>query len=370
MRIMRCGPLFVPILSLLTACLFGCPPPPAPSDPGSNLPFLDVDGNFTFDSATALPLDAADELSFSGEITGEGDVDIYELGALDTGDRLLVDVQRLSGNLDAVAAVFDSRELLHIFNDDREPDATNLNPLINEIIRGPTGDYFLGISALAGSASTGRYSVTVRITRDVGLPAPAGQIVFLNWSGGENRVVENVGEFDLTPFDAGDLGISVNSTELIKNQVQQLVKNTFRGLNLTLLNSDDNAQPSVAHSTIHFGGDSRRAFAISEQIDTFNQDPSDDSIVFTRSYSMAFSRTPSVEEMSQALANTVAHEIGHLMGLVHTADCDSLMDSSCGNDRLLDPQDFTQATLDQSIFPVGRQDALELLVWTLGVLQP
>ena len=172
MRIMRCGPCFVPILSVLTTCLFGCPPPPVDGNGASDLPFLDVDGNFTFDNATALPLDAADQLTFSGEITGEGDIDIYELGALKSGDRLLVDVQRLSGDLDAVAAVFDDRELLHIFNDDREPDASNLNPLINEIIRGPAGDYFLGISALAGSLTTGGYSVTVRITRDVGLPAP------------------------------------------------------------------------------------------------------------------------------------------------------------------------------------------------------
>ena len=370
MRIMRCGRFFAPILPVLTTCLFGCPPTPVAGNGASDLPFLDVDGNFTFDNATALPLDATDQLTFSGEITGEGDIDIYELGALKSGDRLLVDVQRLSGDLDAVAAVFDDRELLHIFNDDREPDASNLNPLINEIIRGPAGDYFLGISALAGSLTTGGYSVTVRITRNVGLPAATGQIVFLNWRGGENRVIENVGEFDLTPFDAGDLGVSANATELIKNRVQQIVKDAFRGLNLTLLNSDDNAEPSVAHSTIYFGGNSRRAFAISEQIDTFNQDQTDDSIIFTRAYSMAFSRTPSVEEISQALGNTVAHEIGHLMGLVHTSDCDSLMDSSCGNDRLLEPQDFTQAPLDQSIFPIGRQDALELLAWTLGVLSP
>lgn len=362
--------LVILISAVLSACLAGCPAPTGGGDDSSGLPFLDVDGNFTFDSATALPLNNADELEFSGEISGADDIDIYELGTLSAGDRLLVDVQRLSGTLDAVAAVFDSQELLHIFNDDREPDASNLNPLINEIIRGPSGAYFLGIAALSGTGSTGRYSVLVRITRGVGLPESNGQTVFLNWRGGENRVVENVGEFDLTPFDAGDLGVSGGATERIKDRVQVIVESAFRGLSLTLLNSDDHAEPRGAHTTIYFGGDSRRAFAISEQIDTFNQDASDNSIIFTRAYQMAFSRTPTVEEISQALGNTVAHEIGHLMGLVHTADCNSLMDSSCGNDRLLDPQEFAQAELDQSVFPIGRQNALELLAWTLGVLSP
>ena len=108
--------IFLATTLMLAACLGGCPPPIDGGTVDVALPFLDVDGNFTFDGATTLPLDATDELKFSGEITGAGDIDIYELGRIETGDRLLVDVQRLSNNLDAVAAV-DWRRLGHIHSD-------------------------------------------------------------------------------------------------------------------------------------------------------------------------------------------------------------------------------------------------------------
>ncbi len=355
--------------TLCLLCLTGCPPPMPPDDSGRGFPFLDVDGNFTFDSATALPLVGdQNELTFSGTIDGAADIDIYDLGVLAAGDALFVDVARASGDLDAVAAVFDDEEMLQFFNDDREADASNLNPLINGIVRGRTGRYFLGIMALGGSSTSGDYNVIVRITRNVGVPEPTGQVVFLDWNGGLNTVVPNVGQFDLSPFDAGDLGESSDATDAIKELVQEFVESVYDGYNLTVLNSDDDARPGGPHTTIYFGGNNRRAFAISEQVDSYNADPSDDSILFTRAYRMAFSSDPTVTEISVALGNTVAHEIGHLLGLVHTADCNELMDSTCGNDRLLSPQEFGTAPLDDRVFPLGSQNAAELLAWTLGLV--
>jgi hypothetical protein len=70
--------------------------------------------------------------------------------------------------------------------------------------------------------------------------------------------------------------------------------------------------------------------------------------------------------MAQAVGNTVAHELGHLLGLVHTADCEDLMDTSCGNDSILVPQHFGTALLDRSVFPLGLQNEAELLDWILG----
>jgi hypothetical protein len=355
--------------SLFIACLVGCPVPAPPDDSQRSFPFLDVDGNFSFDAATALPL-AGDqqELSFSGSVDGPADIDIYDLGVLTAGDGLFVDVTATSGDLDAVAAVFDDQEMLQFFNDDREADASNLNPLIDDVVRGQAGRYFLGIMALGDSNTLGDYNVIVRITRNVGVPAPRGQVVFLDWAGGANVVVPNVGQFDLTPFDAGDLGESSDATEEIKDRVQQFVEDVYAGYNLVLLNSDDHPRPTGAHTTIYFGGNNRRAFAISEQVDAYNADAADDGIIFTRSYRLAFSIDPTVGEVSVAVGNTVAHEIGHLLGLVHTTDCNELMDSTCGNDRLLRPQEFGVAPLDERVFPLGSQNAADLLAWTLGLV--
>jgi hypothetical protein len=351
---------------LLTLCVGGCPFLPSDTIDGE-VPLLDEDGNSSFKTATSLPLQ--DDLAqFRGTIGSPVDVDIYNLGTLAPGDRLLVDVQRTSGNLDAMAVVFDYREYLHAFNDDRTPDASNLNPLIDIVIRGPEGTYYLGVVPLEGSGSVGEYKVSIEITRGVGVPEPTAQVVFLDWDGGQNVRVENVGTFNLDPFDAGDLGPYGGQTELMKDRIQQIVADRYEDFNLVLLNSDDDAVPTVPHTTVYFGGESFEAFGVSEQIDTFNADPTDDAIIFTGAYNDAFFRVPSFEQMATAVGNTVAHEIGHLLGLVHTTDCDSLMDSTCGNNSILSAQSFKLAELDDTIFPVGWQDARELLEWVLGLV--
>jgi hypothetical protein len=303
---------------LLTYCVGGCPGVPTDGGDGQ-IPLLDEDGNSTFKTATALALQN-DETLFRGQIGAAGDVDIYDLGTLSAGDRLYVDVQRTSGDLDAMAAVFDYREYVHAFNDDRTPDASNLNPLIDIVIRGPTGTYYLGIVPLYGGGSTGEYEVSVQITRGVGVPAP------------------------------------------------EIVADRYDGYGLLLLNSDDHAEPAAAHSTIYFGGYNAEAFAISEKIDTMNADHTDAAIIFTGAYSDAFRRNPSFEQMAAAVGNTVAHEIGHLLGLVHTVDCIGLMDSSCGNSSILVAQSFKLSSLHETVFPEGWQEANELLEWVIGLV--
>jgi hypothetical protein len=144
------------------------------------------------------------------------------------------------------------------------------------------------------------------------------------------------------------------------------VQDRFAGYDLTVLNSDDNPVPSETHSTVYFGGWHPEAFAISEQIDTMNEDHADDLIVFTQTFRGQFAQTPTFDQMATALGNTVAHELGHLLGLIHTADCNDLMDSTCTNDRLLFTQRFTTAPLDARMFPVGLQAAGEILGWVLG----
>lgn len=361
------GLLTVPLLLLC----FGCPlgPQDTPLSPGDGQPpNLDVSGNGSLRTATALGLDSAGQLEFRGSIDSSDDIDMYELGRLGAGDHVFVDVQRASGSLDPVAAIFDSREYLVAFNDDRRPDGRDLNPQIDIVLRGEQDTLFLGIIAYPGNPSSGEYVAKVRLRRAAGVPSLQRQTVFLDWRGGDNIIIPNVGVYNLPPFSAVDVGLAASQTEALKDRVQEIVEERYAGFNLMVLNSDDDQEPTEPHSTVYFGGADFRAFAISEQIDTFNADPSDKAIVFTRGYRGAFLRTPTSEQMAQALGNTVAHEVGHLFGLVHTADCNDLMDTTCFNDRILSEQEFSTAPLDDSVWPFGYQPAPDILEWVLGLV--
>lgn len=348
--------LLTATLALLT--LGGCPLGGASPNGG---------GNSNFDTATPISFGADGKALLEARISNPGGVHMYDLGILGTGDQVFVDVRRRSGDLDAVAAIFDADQNIHAFNDDRIPDASDLNPLLDITILGPEGRYFLGIAPFPGTNTSGEYSMDIRISRGTGDATPRPQTVLLHWAAADNVVVENVGAFSNLPtFSAERIGPYFGQTDQLKTLIQDHVAEQFAPFNLILLNTDDHEIPVEPHSTVYFGTFNRRAFGISQQIDTQNADPADNSIIFIDSFRGAFSVTPTLEQMATAIGNTVSHEIGHLLGLVHTKDCFELMDTTCGNDSILARQSFGLAPLDSSVFPLGFQDAFTLIGWTIG----
>lgn len=348
------------IVALPLIVLAGCP---QTSDIGNgNVP---GSGNSTFETAFEVTLDENGKADLTASRIAGDQVTFFRIGDLASGDRVTIDVRTSSGNLDPVAAIFDANEDIFAFNDDRIVDGSNLNPLLDVVIR-EDGLYFLGVTPFPGAGTSGAYRVVMSVERGVGFDPPSGQTVFFNWAGGDGIVVDNVGTFNLDPFNASDVGLSAGNTDALKERVEEIVADRYSGFSITFLSSDRDPVPGVAHTTVHFGGFNRSAFAISEQIDTLNEDRSDDTIVFTHSFDGAFSRPPTFDQMATALGNTTAHELGHLLGLIHTKQCSDLMDTTCGNDSLVVPQGFERAPLDESVFPTGFQDSVELLGWILG----
>ncbi len=350
--------LCLSLLSILLACCLGCPlgTIPAGGDHGD------------LRTAEDLTPDSSGTMRHNDAIASSNEFDIFSVGTLEPGDRIIIDVQTTSGSLDPVAALLDSRAYVIALNDDRTPDGSNTNPLIDVIIRGDADEHFVAVSPYAGEFNIGQYDLTVRIQRGVSNPSSQAQIVFLNWVGGDNVAIDNVGTFDLAPFRASDVGFSDSLTSTLKQRVAQIVADRFDNFNLLLLNSDAHDVPLLPHSTIYFGGFTVQAFAITEQVDTFNANPADNALILTGSFRAAFGQGVSLEQMAQALGNTIAHEIAHLLGLVHTdGDCTELMNATCTDDRLLSTQSFSVAEVDPDVFPIGYQAAGEILAWLLGL---
>lgn len=97
-----------------------------------------------------------------------------------------------------------------------------------------------------------------------------------------------------------------------------------------LLFSTIKPESGIPYSTVHVGGDSS-AFSdygsflgLAEQIDVGNQDLSDRALVFSEE--IATGHTMSSEAFSERLAEIVIHEVGHLLGYVHSHDD---ADASC-----------------------------------------
>lgn len=346
-------------LVLLTGC-------PMAAMPTGEVPYLDTTGNNSIKDATDLPQRSTEEWEFTGAIDNFADIDVYALGTLQNGARLTVTVEADESELDPAIGIFDANSDLIAFNDDRNAAANDYDSVLDIVVPAGPAAYFLSIAPFQGGLTEGAYRVTVTVDADAGATLAQGQIVFLDWDGGR---LDNpaLGSGNLPPFDATQVGFQSSQTEELKDRIYQVVRDRYAGYDLTLLNSDDHAVPTLPHSTIHFGGNNAAAFGLAEDIDAQNQNKEDDAIIFVTSFRGAFTRSPTLDEMAVAIGNTVAHEIGHLLGLVHTHDCRELMDATCSNDALLFAQEFDRAPIDAATFPLGYQDAAELMEWLLGV---
>ena len=323
----------------------------------------------SFADAGPVQYDASGTARLTGEITTD-DADLYDLGPMKAGDRVIVRVKAVApGNLDPTTAVFDANQDLFTLNDDINLDANELDSMIDEVIREDGAKYYLGVARSSFSRQTsGPYEATVTVLRGGAPVPPAGQVVYLNFNGG-TALIAHVDTYILPPFNAADIDSAyAGQTELIKQTIVSTVKSNFAGLNITILSSDDGPHPAGLFSEVFFGAYDGQAFGISEAVDHWNKSHTDRSIIYTNRFDNPFSPRPSATGIGVAIGNVAAHEIGHLLGLEHTADVTDLMDTTGRAGTLLGDQSFKAAPLDSSIFPVGTQDGWQLLSQELGTL--
>lgn len=306
-----------------------------------------------------------------GTIEKRDDVDVFDLGALSAGDRIVIDVNTPDSALDSAVALFDGDERLVIEQDDEDLAANKLDPRINIRLRRTANRFYLAIAASPFAASgteTGAYAIEIIVTTGGTAPSPRKQVLLLDFDGGS---VDIPGDqvYTIGAFDAADIDPTYNGqTDQIKTLIRNVVEDRYSAYDVEIVTTDDpNFDPSTPHSSIVFGGFSAEVFGIAQGVDRLNSNSTDQAIVFTETFNpQVFGRVLTVQQLGRAIGQVAAHEAGHLLGLNHVADVTDLMDTTGAANTLLDVQIFKRSVLDATIFPIGDQDGPILLEEIVG----
>ena len=168
-------------------------------------------------------------------------------------------------------------------------------------------------------------------------------------------------------FAATDLGAAyADETGLLKAEVARVMRAQFAEYNVTILSSDDEPEPIEPHATIHFGGVDGRFLGLGEDVDRYNQDSSDQAIVYTQDFALYAVMRLTPEDEARMVANVASHELGHLLGLYHSRGTGQLMDDSSSAWDLVGELKLERAPLAESVFPFGMEDCARVLAEGVG----
>lgn len=304
--------------------------------------------------------------AISGRISGSGDIDVYDLGPVALGERIIVNITA-DDSLDGAMALFDDAGAALLVNDHRNVYLGRLGPFVDVIIRRPSQSCFLALSSTPGYDSEGDYILTAFNEFPAPIPDPREDVILLDFDRETNVRIGSRSVIDVPAFDAADISSAYrgNTNDMIARIVAR-VREDFAAYDVTILTTSEGTKYDAAMSRIHFGTFDEALLGVAEGVDEYNAMSGQEAIVFTDTFSAFMRLAPSVSEMAQAIANVASHEIGHLLGLIHTDNPDDLMDVTASLSELLLDQEFAKSPIYTAVFPLGFQDSVQSLLDAVG----
>lgn len=356
------------LATLLAAGLAGCAQPALDADDGADAISTVVsatvgsssDDEPTDDSETASTAEPAQSGSYvySGSVGGSGDYRLFELGAGSRGDEWYIAPDGSLGPFVVVLFDADKNLLMRTY--------MSYGRSLHHVLRADTSQVYLGVMApIYGDG--GDFSLTADFSPGQGAPALAPQVVYLNFDAGYDVQVHSRDPVSFSAFDAARLGDAyAGHTQDMKDVILQEMLADYAGLDVVILSSDDSPEPGEPHSVIHFGGDEAGLLGLADNVDNYNQEISQNAMVYTENFAPYSAMQLTPEEMSVMIANVASHELGHLLGLYHTQDPNSIMDTTGSAWDLAENQSFMRGPLEESVFATGWENSPELLARTVG----
>lgn len=331
-----------------------------------NVPtYYENDANNLLDLAESVAISEQPQ-AINGRISSGSDIDVYDLGPMEPGDRIIVNMTA-DDSLKGALALFDDTGSTLLVNDHRNVYLGRYGPFIDVVIRRPSQSCFVALSSTPGFDSTGDYVLTAFDEFPTPIPDPRADVILLDFDQETNVRIGSRSAIDVPTFDAADISSAYEGkTDEMAARIVAQVREDFAAYNVTILSTSEGAEYDVAMSRVHFGTFDAALLGVAEGVDEYNATSSQEAIVFTDTFSAFMPLNPSVSEMAQAVANVASHEIGHLLGLIHTNNPDDLMDVTASLSELLLDQEFAKSPIYTAVFPLGYQDSVQSLLDSVG----
>ena len=324
--------------------------------------FTESEPNDTWEQVESVPFGGSVELV--GSISAGGkDSDIFELGSAAAGQRLQADL--VNHNADIQIGFFDAQGRIIAFVD---PISATAGPRrVDVVLPESTTTLYVVLATRSMSDKARPYSVRIALSSDVQSVSPRAQAVVLVFHGASEVQIGSRNPVNVPVFDIADINVEYSGqTEFAIERLMQIVREDYAGLNVRFYRDSDSGIPESNVTTIYFGTSDTRLLGLADNVDPFNGDRAQSAIIYTDTFSLFNQLQPGFDATVQVLANVTSHEVGHLLGLRHTADVDDLMDVTATARRMLADQWFKMGALHGSVLPTGVQDAPAMLAWSIG----